>query len=122
MKTLKILSLVTVLFFTGITIGQSKEHNTEEQKAVKELNQNLQKLFKDMPFEDIMCGKRECSISICFTVNNDSSLEFYHIIGQNQKLVDYSKEIFANEGIKADNSVLDDEIYWIKMVFKYKKF
>lgn len=122
MKTLQILSLATVLFFSANTIGQSKENKAAEYKAVKELKHDFQNLFEDMPFEDTMCGKEESTISICFSVNEDGSLEFHHIIGQNQELVNYSKEIIANKEIVADKSVLNDNLYWIKVVFKYKKF
>lgn len=121
MKTIRIFTLITVLVFTGMVSGQSKENNSAEKQEIKTLKKNLNELFKDIPFEDVMCGEKECKLSVCFKVKDDGSLQIYHIIGKNEKLVDYSKKVFASEEVKVNNLILNDGIYWIKIVFKYNE-
>ena len=122
MKTIKILVLVGVLLLTGNSISFAKADSLSLRIATEKVTQDFQKLFKGMPFEEIICGTKECSLSICFKVDEKNEIEIVHVIGTNEKLVDYANKMFANKHIKADKYIFDQEVYWIKMVFQNRGF
>ena len=118
MKTIKILTLAVVLFFTGISISSAEVDSLAQNVAVEKLTKEFKSLYRGMPYSEVMCGNSECSISICFKVNENGKVEIIHVIGQNDELVKYSEKVFADKEITADKYIFDQEFYWIKMVFQ----
>ncbi len=120
MKTIKVVALTVVLIMVFVTIGQTKENQVARAKAVTELNQNLKDLFKEMPFDEIMCYEKNCTLSLCFKVNDEGIVEFEHVQSKNDKLVHYSKQLFESNELIAEQDIFGDEYYWIKMKFQYR--
>jgi hypothetical protein len=118
MKTIKFLTLTIVLLLASAVLTYSKTEDSLKKEAIENLNKDIKKLFRGIPINELLCGEQECAVAVYFKVNDKGVVEIYHINGKNSKLVEYSKQIIASNEIKADNTVLNDEVYWIKIIFK----
>ena len=86
------------------------------------IDDRVPRIPEDEDLDEIMCDNDECKLSICFKVNENGNIEIYHILGKNSKLVEYSKNILAeNSDIKADRMIFTNEYYWINVKFKYNR-
>jgi len=121
MKTIKVVALTVVLMMVFVTIGQSKENEIARKKAVNELNVELRELFEEMPFDELMTLGNESKLALCFKVDETGTVQFQHILGRNDKLVDYSKQILESNILSLEKSVFGNEYYWIKIRFEYRK-
>ncbi len=119
MKTMRILTLTVLVLLTVSTVGQSKDNKIARKKAISQLNIDIKELFAEMPFEEIMNDTKKSELSVCFSVNNDGTVHFYHVLGKNSELVEYSKELLANSGLYLEKYLFNEDIYWIKIKFKY---
>ena len=99
MKKLQMLALMVVMLISGTTLGQSKEEINLKKAAIKELKKDIKKQFRNMPFSEIMGENDECCLSIRFRINDEGIVEYSNILGENEKLVDYSKRVLSNKEI-----------------------
>ena len=119
MKIVKILALTVAVLIATMAVGQSKNNKVTRKKAVCQLNNDVKDLFAEMPFEEIMHGTKKCELSLCFRVNDDGTVHFYHVLGKNYELVEYSKELLSNSDLYLEKYLFNEDIYWIKVKFKY---
>lgn len=119
MKTIKFFTLAAVVLLITATVGQSKENEIARKKALTQLNFDIKELFDDMPFDELMKLNEESELSLCFNVMDDGTVQFYHILGKNSGLVEYSKEILEESGLNLEKYLFNEDMYWIKVKFKY---
>lgn len=122
MKAKRFLIVLFVLLFAGTLNSEAKGLKAEEKTAIHNLNNDLKVIFKTMPFDEIICRDKTCSISICFKVNEDNKLEIIHVVGKDQNLVEYANEVLSNKEIESDHQILNNEFYWVKMSFQNRTF
>jgi hypothetical protein len=115
MKTRKmyLTTLVLAIVFGTTTYAGD---NSAVMRAERNLKLQLQKEFKQLPFEDISGLEDCCMIYVKFTVDENSQIEVENVESENQDLLRFAEVILNKNRVKADN-LLQGKTYKVRLRF-----
>jgi len=117
MKTHKLLVSVLILMF-GLAVakaGDAREFVSEKNL----LHTEIESLFNNVPFDDILYRGECCKLDITFRINENRKLDDIVVEGENKALIQYVGVLLNNSKIKADPK-LEGLKFNLSMKFVYK--